>query len=411
MALKGTLKDFGLPDIFQLLSLQKKTGKLTVRSNQNEVIIIFRNGFIVSADSLQDPLEHRLGYLLVRHKVITKEQLKKALDMQKETLQHLGHILVSLRFLTAEKLQKYLQLVITQKIYRLFRWKEGEYNFEPREEKAFQDDYFIPLSTQAILMEAVRLLDEWPLIKKKIPSLELVFEKSRRIDPSSIVVSEAAEEVEEEKRKALAPSIGMPLVISPQAHLLYQAIDGSRTVKDLMDSCGFNDFETCRLLSQLMDKQLIRIKSHEVRPSEVKRVRFQIGALTGRFLYLLIIVLLVVGVLNILRNPLNTLTPFSPNTSYMVSTMKESISRGRMQQIAQSLTVYYLTYERYPTDLSSLVREGFLQSQNLTDPWGRDYHYQLLPDRYLLIGLDSQGRRSAQLTIEEPLLFILSSIK
>lgn len=411
MALKGTLKDFGLPDIFQLLSLQKKTGKLTVRSNQNEVSITFRNGYIVSADSLQDPLEHRLGYMLVRRKVITMEQLKKALEVQKETLQHLGHILVSLRFLTAEKLQKYLQLVITQKIYRLFRWKEGEYNFEPREEKAFQDDYFVPLSTQAILMEAVRLLDEWPLIKKKIPSLELVFEKSRRIDPSSIVVSEAAEEVKEEKRKALAPSIGMPLVISPQAHLLYQAIDGTRTVKDLMDSCGFNDFETCRLLSQLMDKQLIRIKSQEVRPSEVKRIRFQIGALTGRLLYLLIIALLVVGVLNILRNPLNTLTPFSPNTSHMVSTMKESISRGRMQQIAQSITVYFLTYGRYPTDLSALVREEFLQPQNLTDPWGRDYHYQLFTDRYLLIGLDSKGRRSAQLTIENSLLLTLSSEK
>ena len=411
MALKGTLKDFGLPDIFQLLSLQKKTGKLTVRSNQNEVSITFRNGYIVSADSLQDPLEHRLGYLLVRRKVITMEQLKKALEVQKETLQHLGHILVSLRFLTAEKLQKYLQLVITQKIYRLFRWKEGEYYFEPREEKAFQDDYFVPLSTQAILMEAVRLLDEWPLIKKKIPSLELVFEKSRRIDPSSIVVSEAAEEVKEEKNKALAPSIGRPLIISPQAHLLYQAIDGTRTVKDLMDSCGFNDFETCRLLSQLMDKQLIRIKSEEVKPLEAKRVKLRIGTLTSRFLYLLIIALLVVGVLNILRNPLNTLTPFSPNTSHMVSTMKESISRGRMQQIAQSLTIYFLTHERYPTDLSTLVREKFLQSHNLRDPWGRDYHYQLFPDRYLLIGFDSQGRRSAQLTIEKPLLLALPSEK
>lgn len=411
MALKGTLKDFALPDIFQLLFLQKKTGILTVRSNQNEVTITFRKGFIVSADSLQDPLEHRLGYLLERRKVITKEQLNKALEVQKETLQHLGHIMVSLRFLTAEKLQKYLQLVITQKIYRLFRWKEGEYNFEPCEEKAFQEDYFVPLSTQAILMEAVRLLDEWPLIKKKIPSLELVFERNRKIDPSSIVVSDAAKEVEEEKGRAPTPSIGRPLIISPYAHLLYQAIDGSRTVKDLMDCCGFNDFETCRLLSQLMDKQLIQIKSREVRPLPAKRKRFQVGALTSRFLYLLIITLLVVGALNILRNPLNTLTPFSPNTSRMVSTMKESISRGRMQQIAQSLTVYFLTYERYPTDLSALVREGLLQPHNLKDPWGRDYPYQLFPDKYRLIGLDSQGRRSAQLTIEKSLLLALPSEK
>ncbi len=408
MALKGTLKDFGLPDIFQLLSLQKKTGKLTVRSNQNEVTITFRNGSIVSADSLQDPLEDRLGYMLMRRKIITKQQLNKALEVQKETLQHLGHILVSLRFLTAEKLQKYLQLVITQKIYRLFRWKEGEYYFEPREEKAFQDDYFVPLSTQAILMEAVRLLDEWPQIRKKIPSLEMVFKRNTRIEPSTIMVSDAAEEAQEQRERTPTPSIGEPPIITPQAHLLYQAVDGTRTVKDLMDSCGLNDFETCRLLSQLMDKQLIQIKSEEVRPLVAKRVKLRIGALTAIFLYLLIIALLVVGLLNILRNPLNTLTPYTPYTSHMVSTIKESISRGRLQQITQSLNLYFLTYGRYPTELSPLVKEGFLQPQNLTDPWGRSYQYQLLPDRYLLIGLDSQGRRSAQLTIEELLPPILS---
>ena len=411
MALKGTLKDFGLPDIFQLLFLQKKTGILTVRSNQNEVTITFRKGFIVSADSLQDPLENRLGYVLVRAKVITEKQLQKALQVQKETLQHLGHILVSLRFLTKEKLQKYLQLVITQKIYRLFRWKEGEYYFEPREEKAFQNDYFVPLSAQAILMEAVRMLDEWPLIKEKIPSLELVFERNKGIDPSTIVVNEAAEETMVERGIPPLPAEKGPVVITPQAHRLYQAIDGTRTVKDLMDCCGFNDFETCHLLCQLLDRQLIQIKPKEVIPSKAVSIKFHIGTLTIRSLYFLIIALLVVGVLNIPRNPLNTMTPYTSTTSQMVSTMKESISRGRLQQIDQSLTLYFLTYEEYPPDLSPLIRGGFLQPQNLIDPWGRSYHYQLLPDKYLLIGLNQQGRITPQLTIEKALIHNPSSKK
>ena len=406
MVLKGTLKDFGLPDIFQLLFLQRKTGILTVRSDQNEITITFRKGFIVSADSLQDPLEDRLGQLLVRAKVITGEQLQKALEVQKETLQHLGHILVSLRFLTKEKLQKYLRLVITQKIYRLFRWKDGEYYFEPWEERAFQNDYFVPLSAQAILMEGVRMLDEWPLVKEKIPSLEVVFERNKEIDPSTIVVTDTAE-----KREAPLPSEKGAVTIAPQAHRLYQAIDSTRTVRDLMDCCGLNDFETCRLLCQLIDKQLIQIRPPEVKPSEAERRRFPIGALTTRFLYLLLITLLVVGVLNMPRNPLNTLTPSSPTISQMLPTMKESISRSRLQQIAQSLTLYFLTYGEYPADLSPLVNEGFLQPQNLIDPWGRSYHYQLLPDKYRVIGLDSQGRKTPPLTIEEPLPTTLTSKK
>ena len=34
MALEGTIKDFGLPDIFQLIGLQRKTGILTLKNEQ-----------------------------------------------------------------------------------------------------------------------------------------------------------------------------------------------------------------------------------------------------------------------------------------------------------------------------------------------------------------------------------------
>ena len=37
MALEGTLKDFALPDIFQLIGLQKKTGVLYLRDERDEV--------------------------------------------------------------------------------------------------------------------------------------------------------------------------------------------------------------------------------------------------------------------------------------------------------------------------------------------------------------------------------------
>ena len=39
MALEGTIKDFGLPDIFQLIGLQRKTGTLTLQSDKEEVTV------------------------------------------------------------------------------------------------------------------------------------------------------------------------------------------------------------------------------------------------------------------------------------------------------------------------------------------------------------------------------------
>ena len=43
MALEGSLKDFGLPDIFQLIGLQKKTGVLYLNNDDDAVTIAFQD--------------------------------------------------------------------------------------------------------------------------------------------------------------------------------------------------------------------------------------------------------------------------------------------------------------------------------------------------------------------------------
>ena len=78
MALEGTIKDFGLPDIFQLIGLQKKTGVLRLNNESDEVVIAFKDGMLVSADSKNKRLEERLGTRLVRSGVITEERSRQA---------------------------------------------------------------------------------------------------------------------------------------------------------------------------------------------------------------------------------------------------------------------------------------------------------------------------------------------
>ena len=51
MALEGSIKDFSLADIFQLIGIQRKTGILTMRHGDEEVKVSFLNGMVVHADS------------------------------------------------------------------------------------------------------------------------------------------------------------------------------------------------------------------------------------------------------------------------------------------------------------------------------------------------------------------------
>src|SRR5512138_1869954 len=119
MALEGTIRDFGLPDIFQLIGLQRKTGLLTLTNDKEgeTVTVTFENGMVVMADSSARRLEDRLGNVLVKQGKVSKERLDEALAVQKQTLQRLGHILTGSEAITPHDLRDALSIQISQIVF------------------------------------------------------------------------------------------------------------------------------------------------------------------------------------------------------------------------------------------------------------------------------------------------------
>ena len=183
MALQGTIGDFGLPDIFQLIGLQRKTGLLTLKHEQDQVMVFFENGMVVNADSSAKRLEDRLGNVLVKQNKLSKESLEEALATQKQTLQRLGHVLLTQNYITQKDLKDAINVQVAQIVFKVFRWRDGEYHFAPSETVDYDRENFNPLSADFILMEGIRMVDEWPIIEKKIPSMDIVFKPA--VDPHS----------------------------------------------------------------------------------------------------------------------------------------------------------------------------------------------------------------------------------
>src|SRR3954468_2906139 len=95
MALKGTLKDFGISDIFQLIQQQQKAGILRMTDKETEVRILFDTGKIVGAESTGTKQQKEpLGVLLVRAGLVQQQQLDAALAVQAKTLRKLGDLLI-----------------------------------------------------------------------------------------------------------------------------------------------------------------------------------------------------------------------------------------------------------------------------------------------------------------------------
>src|SRR3989442_2141758 len=132
MALEGTIKDFGLPDIFQLIGLQRKTGILTLNNEKDNVTVTFEGGMVVMADQTSKRLEDRLGNVLVKQGKLSKERLDEALQKQKATLQRLGHLLVAQNYITAQDLKDPIQVQISPSLVKGFRLPHGQCQLPPR---------------------------------------------------------------------------------------------------------------------------------------------------------------------------------------------------------------------------------------------------------------------------------------
>src|SRR4030081_2624903 len=100
MALSGTLKDFGIADILQLIGHQTKTGRLTLKSGGEEVEVFFVEGNVVFATEKARKSPNLLGNLLLRAELLSKEQLEEALAVQQRTLKRLGDILIENQMVT-----------------------------------------------------------------------------------------------------------------------------------------------------------------------------------------------------------------------------------------------------------------------------------------------------------------------
>ena len=167
MSLVGRLEDLALPDIFQIISLSKKTGTLIVRSRKGTGMVVFKNGQVIQAAS--DGIRDSLGNILVSQGMLTEAVLSQALAAQRKDVDKpLGMILVEMGAVPAQTLESVVRKQIEEIIYDLLAWEEGFFNFElgeiaPKDKIEIDTQEFLlkhGISAEYLLMEGTRILDE-----------------------------------------------------------------------------------------------------------------------------------------------------------------------------------------------------------------------------------------------------------
>lgn len=347
MALAGTLKDFGLPDIFQLIGLQKKTGVLHLKNANESATLTFDQGNVVDAESSLQRNSDRIGIVLVNQGSITKEQLDEALKLQKQTLQRLGPVFLQESMVSVDDLRRGREAQLFQVVFRLFRWKEGSYNFEPQNTVDYERTGAAALGADFILMEGIRMVDEWPIIERKIPSMTAVFR--RLLEPSQVAVKSGDEEIDlfgGDKGKS------NQVALSAEENTVFQAVDGKRSCQDIVDVTPLHDFAVCRALLDLMERNIVALTDAKGRAA----VAASAGSQSTVRYALLAVALALVG-FGVFRNWTQPFGVFglAPLLQPMVNGLAGSVAQGRLFDLDARVRAFRLAEGRLPASLDELT--------------------------------------------------------
>ncbi len=351
MALAGNIKEFGLADIFQIVSLQQKTGELFVEGKEGSVKILLESGFIVGTSATFRSIEERLERALERSEAINKFQLKRALETQKKTLQPLWTVLAETKAVSLDTLKMLLSQQIHETIYHVLRWTEGEYRFEPKKSVEYDRQLISPINTEFLVMEGFRITDEWPEVEKVITSFQIMVRRAPHVETA-------------------------PQDLNDAEAKLFKLLSQDRSVQDLIDMGQQGEFETCQNLYGLMKKKIVeRVSDKKGKATTQKRISsVSVGDILSKAAAILGIVAVLAALVYLVRFlPENLSLVHKPNLGG-VQAMKQFATQSELMRLSKQVSHYYLLKKQWPASLEDLLTEKVISSsQVLRDPWGQTY--------------------------------------
>jgi hypothetical protein len=115
------------------------------------------------------------------------------------------------------------------------RWKKGRFEFAIRADNPIANRAKLQLAISGLIMEGFRRVDEWQLIEGSFDFNEVLF-----------------------RDRAAISALRERSPLTPQEQAVLSAINGKRTVREIVDMMGGSSFELCKILYQFLNSRLVR---------------------------------------------------------------------------------------------------------------------------------------------------------
>jgi hypothetical protein len=241
MVLSGTLREFILADVMQLLTQQKITGKLILNSNRSEGTIVFKNGNIVAAMRETETFSVKLFHYLTGVLQQPRNKIRELFSSYEGKTAELTDYLEKKQLLNHQELENYATSVTIDIACSLFLWTNGNYHFDSYKSVDHLIPAHIELPVENIVMEAMRRIDEWHRMRELITE-ETVFVQTRK----SIDFTDTNNPLEN------------------PTYYYYQQINGTQPFKVFLDNSFQTEYKIYECFYSLLQSEHIRSLSESL---------------------------------------------------------------------------------------------------------------------------------------------------
>jgi hypothetical protein len=220
LALAGDAAAFPLSDLIAFVSQSRWSGVLRVRTPGGERSMSLKDGEVRGASS-DDPTD-RLGEIIVRLGYVQRRQLDQVLEHTPPS--KVGRALVDQGWLQPHDLWKCITFQLSEIFHTIVLCREGVFMLVDQE----LDEgsiHSVQLSTQSLLMDSIRKIDEMAHFRKRIPHGRVYVARKRPSDGK----------LEEEEDHVLALA------------------DGQRTVWELGHAAKLSEFDVTKIIFRLLE--------------------------------------------------------------------------------------------------------------------------------------------------------------
>jgi hypothetical protein len=291
------------------------------------------------ADEL-DPLADRL----IRCGHLTRERADEAVSAARASAQTLAKALVARGWLAEAAVRDTQGLVTRDAIFDVLRWQSGTFDFHAQTIDHDRDPAEL-LGAEQILMDGLRMVDEWQSFAQLVSSEDSVF---TRTSESSDAAGDA----------------GRVLAL----------IDGRLPVRRVIDLARLSTFDGMRIFSELRNAGAISAVASGSEPTECERVRsVALGSLAVKRAAAALVPL---AALAAVAWWTATATPPAPPADQPI--VRETLATLRedyaVRAVRNALEAYRLMHGRWPDQLDALATAGLIAPETLATLGGRAYY-------------------------------------